>query len=74
MLTLDTLKEKLRHARASATMWYGVVLTSMPEALQYAHDNYPDLQTYIPQSLQSPVFHLVGIGVLVCRFRTLGRK
>lgn len=70
----DILADKLRHAGTSVTMYYGAVLTAMPDALQYAHDNFPDLQAYIPQALQSPVFHIIGIGVLVCRFRTLGKK
>lgn len=68
------LIEKLKHAHVSITMWYGAALAAMPDALQYAHDNYPDLQNYIPQALQSPIFHIVGFGVLVCRFRTLGKK
>lgn len=74
MALKDVLLEKLDHARKSATMWYGAALTAMPDALQYAHDNFPDLQQYIPHSLQSHVFHIIGFGVLVCRFRTLGKQ
>lgn len=74
MALKDVLLSKLDHARKSATMWYGIALTGMPDALQYAHDNFPDLQTYIPSALQSPIFHVIGFGVLVCRFRSLGRK
>lgn len=74
MFSKEALVAKLKHAAGSVTMYYGAALTAMPDALQYAHDNFPDLQNYIPHSLQSPVFHIVGFGVLVCRFRTLGKK
>lgn len=74
MALKDVLLAKLDHARKSVTMYYGAALVAMPDALQYAHDNFPDLQTYIPSALQSPLFHIIGFGVLVCRFRSLGKK
>jgi hypothetical protein len=74
MFSKEVLLAKLYHARKSATVYYGAALMAMPDALQYAHDNFADLQNYIPHSLQSPVFHIIGFGVLVCRFRTLGQQ
>lgn len=70
---LDWLKPKLVHATQSVTMWYGGALAALPEVLAYAKDNFKEVAEYIPHQLQTPALHWIGLGVLLCRFRSLGK-
>ena len=82
MITIEELKARalahfnqlfdwFKQGAKSVTVWYGTVLTALPDLLLFVKDNFADLSPYIPDILQKPAMKWIGIGVLIVRMRSI---
>lgn len=67
---LKNLKEDLKRAHLSLTLWFNGVAGTLVVALPEAQASFPQLQEYIPADTYRLVMGVLIVGNMLLRFRT----
>lgn len=74
MSILSAVKDKLRGAKRSLTVWFnaamGAALLVLPDAVSYAVSNLPQIQPYMPDNLYKWLMAVAVVGNFLLRFKT----
>jgi hypothetical protein len=70
MSILASIKDKLRGAKRSLTVWFNTVLGTVVLALPIATDTLPQLQAYLPPGVYRYLALALIVGNMALRFKT----
>ena len=69
-MNLTVLKQRLRGAKRSLTIWVNSVFGTVVLLLPVAQDAFPQLQGYLPDDVYKGLMGLVIAANIVLRFKT----
>lgn len=55
----------------SATIYLGLLITSLPDILGYVQANWPTIAGYLPHAWQDRSLSLIGVAIFLCRLRSM---
>ena len=65
-----SLVKTLKGSARSLTVWFAGALMVAPDALALIQSNWPTLEPFIPQAMESRVLNIIALLVLLLRIRT----
>jgi len=68
--TVITWRDWLRGCRRSLTVWVSVAVIALPDLVALAISQFATLAPFIPVSLQSRALSVLGLIMLLLRFKT----
>ena len=67
---MDRIKDFMRGAVRSWTVWFSVLLAALPDVLPLVQANFKDVAPYIPDGLEAPIMRGIALVVLLLRLKT----
>ena len=69
-MSWGTMKAKLANMHRSITIWFNGVLGTVAVGLPMAQDNFPQLQSYVPEKWYHYMMGALVVGNIMLRFKT----
>lgn len=64
------IKEKLKKLWKSWTVWFSMILMTLPDTLPFALEKLPEIKAYLPQALYDPAMRYLALIVFALRIKT----
>lgn len=69
-MSVSELKAWLHGAVRSLTVWFSIILASLPDVLPLVQANFETLKPFIPDVLESRWLNVIALVILLLRMRT----